>query len=168
MSDGANLGVSASRALGTILGGEPQPDEDERATPQQVRDRIMAAAGRGGSPLDYGDCADMAAGMVLMFYAANPQAREWPVESAHHWERDGVRVEPGDSGWDGLEYVKDGPDLYQQVNAFTEGKLSALGITGFQWGWAVNAARFAEDLPPEPNPAIIEVGVRADAEAPGA
>jgi hypothetical protein len=43
------------------------------------------------------------------------------------------------------------------VDAFTDGKLGALGITGFQWGWAVNAARFAESLPPEPNPAIITV-----------
>jgi hypothetical protein len=156
-SDGAHLGVSAKRALDTILGGRPEPAEAEQEDAASVRARILAATQRGGAPASYEDCADMVAGMVLMFYDAHPEALGWPVEAAHHWERDGKTVDPAESGWDNLTVVNDGPDLYGDVNAFTEGKLSDLGITGFQWGWAVNAARFTKSLPPEPNPALIEV-----------
>src|SRR5512134_4119163 len=42
MSDGANMGISAIRALGTILGSEDQPTEEEINTPQEVRARIEA------------------------------------------------------------------------------------------------------------------------------
>jgi hypothetical protein len=154
MSDGANLGVSAERALSTILGGKPAPEADECDDAAAVRTRIIAAAARGGEPTGYGDCADMVAGMVLAFYQARPEAFDWPGSPAHHWELNG---EPVSAVTEGAQYVKDGPDLSREVDAFTDGKLGALGITGFQWGWAVNAARFAESLPPEPNPAIITV-----------
>jgi hypothetical protein len=33
--------------------------------------------------------------------------------------------------------------------------LGALGLTGFQWGWAVNAARYALSELPVANPAIL-------------
>lgn len=36
--------------------------------------------------------------------------------------------------------------------------LGALGLTGFQWGWALNAARRCVELPPLPNPAIMDLG----------
>ena len=31
------------------------------------------------------------------------------------------------------------------------------GISGFQWGWAVNASRYCVELPPASNPAILTV-----------
>jgi hypothetical protein len=37
--------------------------------------------------------------------------------------------------------------------------LSNLGLTGFQWGWAVNAARRCLELEPIPNPAILTIEV---------
>lgn len=152
--DGAHLGVGAERALETILGGKEQPSDDERVTPEQMAERILAAAGRGGEPASYGDCADMAAGMVLALYRDSPGTREWPAERGHHYELEGVDL---DHWQEGARIVWDGPDLYKAVSAFTDGKLDALGITGFQWGWAVNAARFALGAPAEPNPAIITI-----------
>ena len=35
--------------------------------------------------------------------------------------------------------------------------LATLGLTGFMWGWAVNAARYALNELPVPNPAILEI-----------
>lgn len=154
-ADGAHLGVGAERALETILGGKESPGEDERESPQHVAARVLAAAERGGDPHGYGDCADMVAGMVLMFWQAHPEAAEWPLDPPYHYEKDGVRY---DHWIEGGKLVDDGPDLSKAVDAFTEGKLSALGITGFQWGWAVNAARYALGKPPEQNPAIITIG----------
>lgn len=158
MSDGAHLGVSASRALDTILGGAEQPAESEQASPYEVRDRILAAAKRGGDPTDYGDCADMVAGFVLQFYNAHIDAVHWPAEQKGEWvDANGTPVDPRERLPEGAEFKRSGPDLYTEVKAFTDGKLEALGITGFQWGWAVNAARYAIDLAPEPNPAIVTV-----------
>src|SRR5215204_6492093 len=48
MSDGSDMGIKADRALQTILGGKEQPTEEEKATPEQVRERVMAAP----SPLE--------------------------------------------------------------------------------------------------------------------
>lgn len=158
--DGAHLGIDAKSALGLVM-GKDEEEAPERVDPAGMRKRILAAATRGGGPLGYDDCGEMAAGMVLMFYEAHPEATTWPVERAHHWERDGQQVDPGKDGWEGLQYVGDGPDLYAEVNSFTDGKLDGFGLTGFLWGWAVNAARYALDLPPEPNPAIITVGSSA-------
>jgi hypothetical protein len=42
--------------------------------------------------------------------------------------------------------------------------LSDLGLTGFMWGWAVNAARYSLELPLEPNPAIVVLPVGPDEE----
>lgn len=157
--DGADLGVTADRALRTVLGGGGQPAEDEMSAPDVVRGRIMDSLGRA-EPRDYGDAADMAAGMVLTYLDRNPEASSWPAERGGEW----VDIETGDlwvddPQWDRMEYrAAPGPSLYDQVNAMTEGRLSELRITGFQWGWAVNAAKYALGEPSVPNPAILTVG----------
>ncbi|MCL2393271.1 MAG: hypothetical protein FWC87_01180 [Acidimicrobiaceae bacterium] len=48
----------------------------------------------------------------------------------------------------------EGHDLYDSLVA--EG-IRFEGISGFMWGWAENAARRCLDLPPKPNPAIVEI-----------
>lgn len=157
--DGADLGITAERALRTVLGGEGQPAEDERDTPEVVRARVMASLSRA-EPRDYGDAADMAAGMVLTYFDRTPEARDWPAGRGGKWV-DVETGEPwtGDPQWDRMEYrPAPGPDLYEQVKAMSEGRLSDLGLSGFQWGWAVNAAKYAVGAPPVPNPAIMTVG----------
>lgn len=100
MSDGGNLGVSATTALNAILGGE-QPAEDDLKTRDEVRDRIKAQfadpdsvypAGEWVNTSDGGDSysrgADYLAGAVLAYFEAHPEAQEWPVDQEHERERD--------------------------------------------------------------------------------
>lgn len=42
-SDGAEFGVTAERALGTILGGEPTPTDDECMDPIAFEEYIRSA-----------------------------------------------------------------------------------------------------------------------------
>jgi hypothetical protein len=159
MSDGANLGVSASVALGKILGGKNIP-EDEIKTKEQVRDRITAQfadpasiyPGRewlkeseGGD--SYGRAADYLAGAVLAYFTERPEARGWPTDRTYETV-------------DG-KYVPVGPDLYGEVKAFAgeAGRRVFEDCTGFMWGWGVNTARWVCDLPPNPNPAIMTIGL---------
>jgi hypothetical protein len=47
-------------------------------------------------------------------------------------------------------------DPYQDMKAAGI-PLADLGLTGFQWGWAVNAARRCLELEPVDNPAILTI-----------
>jgi hypothetical protein len=51
--------------------------------------------------------------------------------------------------------VHDG-DPYEPMKA-SGIDLARFGFTGFQWGWAVNAARACLELAAVPNPAIVHV-----------
>lgn len=158
MTDGAHLGVGAERALGTILGGEPQPAEADQETVIQMRDRLLAAP-RCDDPAamaSYDACATSVAGEILRWALANPERyANTPAENE-------LDYGPGGEA----EFWKnfDGGDpppikrlgLYETLKA--EGiPLDTLGITGFQWGWAYNAARRCLELPPVPNPAIVSI-----------
>ena len=46
-------------------------------------------------------------------------------------------------------------EVYQRLRS----QLDPLDLTGFMWGWAVNAARAILELPPVPNPAILVIEV---------
>lgn len=70
------------------------------------------------------------------------KAEPWEVQDA-----DGPRP----------KYVKVRDGLYDVMKA--EGiDLAELELTGFMWGWAVNAARKVLGDGPVPNPAIVEIG----------
>ncbi len=140
MTDGAHLGVGAERALKTILAGDPPPTRDEQMDVDAFRAWIEAAP---DSPASYDDAARYAAKRILAFYQANPEAVNVPTNGQYE-ERDG-------------EWVKTGPDLYDLISE-ADPSFRDLGLTGFQYGWAVNAARRCWELPPVPNPAIVTVG----------
>lgn len=170
-SDGAALGIDAERALRTILGGEPAPSEDEVQDRETVRARIDAAFVRfreGAAPGGYGDCCDMLAGAVLNFFEARPEALEWPSENTYQWRAPGgewvdhVRDLPQDSDFDfgSVESRAVGPDLYGSIKGVYP-NVEDLGITGFQWGWATNCARWLLDAQPQPNPAIVVLSTGA-------
>ena len=80
MSDGAHQGVGAERALGTILGGEDQPHEEEKKTPAQVLDSIRE---QSFEDLDYGGTANACARLILEAYETYPQLRDHPVKSVY-------------------------------------------------------------------------------------
>jgi hypothetical protein len=155
MSDGATVGVNAERALKTILGGEPEPGPEEMESVESMRARLLAMD-TAREPTGYGDCAEMAAAMVLRWLLEDPERAVGPVESEYDWtDFDGDMSKPPKViaiGWYG-RMKADGVDLER------------LGLSGFMWGWAANAARRCVELPPVANPAILTVSTEDGAGA---
>lgn len=155
--DGADLGITAEDALSVVVGGEKQEDKKTR-TPAELRAVIEAAT---DADLDsYGGCGNRAAGLVLEFMGRHPEAATMPADSEHDWPK---RAD-GSTDWDATptlktmgvwEYMKqEEPDWFKaHDNTWDE-------LTGFLWGWAVNAARYCLALPPVPNPAIFTISVQ--------
>lgn len=155
MSDGAHLGVTADRALETILGGKPSPNEDEQRTPEQMLDMIREAE---TEPKDYGACALAYARILLEAYETYPQLRDHPTETVYLTGGDGQLVFSPDGGLVALV-----PDIYEVLKRLHPDEDSwqrkiMSDLTGFMVGWAVNAVRYALGDPPRPNPAILTIG----------
>lgn len=154
-SDGAHQGVSARRAIGTILGGEPPPEERDRRSPDEMSAWLFSATGPPFAEGDdgYDQCARYAGRLFLEVFLTDPSIANAPVEDDYDWEAD------PDHGTKGMkpEFIKRLGVGERLRNRFPEirQELSDLGLSGFQWGWAVNAARYCVELPPEPNPAIL-------------
>lgn len=149
MTDGAHLGVGARRALGTIVGGEEQPSPEEQETVAQMRERILAMTRVQAT--DYDSTATYAAKLVLTFLLDDPARALIPAENVYETGPDG-RLVFNDKG--GLNLVT--PGLYEVMKDHGI-PIDDLGLSGFMWGWAVNAARRCVELPPVPNPAIVDV-----------
>lgn len=158
--DGAHLGVNAERALRTIVGDAPEPTEDEHRNPDEMRAWLLAAPSVDEFEAyceakrerdeeytgdDYGEAARVTARGILEAFLADPRLAAMPTESEYDW----------------TDYTGDGmPKLLVAglSEALRERDVRYVsGITGFQWGWAVNAARYCVELPPAPNPAIVEL-----------
>lgn len=151
MSDGAHQGVTPERALKTILGGEPAPTPDEGNEWFVLRDKVRDAA---PNPDTYDGCALRAARLILEYFDEDEEREALPTENVYAKDTDGQLVweDEGRS----LKLVQ--PGLYEVMKEAGITELEYLGLTGFQWGWAVNAARHIKGLPPVPNPAIITIG----------
>ena len=158
MSDGANIGVSSERALKTILGGAPPASEDERRTPGQLREFVEQQRGTSG----YDATACEACWRVLLTFEARPETKTWPAEIPYEVTCDCDPSNPA-PGHFKEHYRPVGPNLYAAVREHTDGigdmGIADLGLTGFQWGWAVNAAKYIVGAPPVPNPAILTIDV---------
>lgn len=132
MSDGAHMGIGPNRALETILGGAPPPEvTDPSEQLLKMRADILAAP-RASDPKamsDYETCAMSVAREIL----------EW--------------------AWANFERFSDDERVVYDAMKADGVPLQELGLTGFQWGWAFNAARAVMSLPPVPNPAIVTVAV---------
>lgn len=158
MSDGAHQGVGAKRALETILGDAPSPSEDEGRTPHEMRLWLLAAP---DPPWDYNangyeDCARYIGKQVLEAYLADVALVALPMDNEYEWETDDAGRLVGykrDADGKAIVKVRGLHDVLVERGADITGH----GITGFQWGWAVNAARYAVDADQQPNPAIIEL-----------
>ena len=154
-NDGAHQGVMAERALGTILGGEDPPADDEGMSRQQMRDAI-AAVDVDAEPQSYDQACMLTARLILDFINGDlATRRKIPTETVYDTEGDAYKhwMSTGESPEDPSVVVKE-RGLYDVMK--DEGiDLGALGLTGFMWGWAVNAARYALNELPVPNPAIL-------------
>lgn len=158
--DGADMGVGAEAGMRAALGSDEPVVE---RTPEEFRAYIEAHQGGG-----YEGCANRAALAILQLFETVPGSSTWPGETeTEFYLRSTGEVIPTAEGWrrynePDVDHRKVGPDLYASVK---EGRSDLYDdvwsqLTGFQWGWAVNAAKYMVGEPPIPNPAIVEVGTR--------
>ena len=156
MSDGSNMGITAGRALGTILGGDDQPKDDEKATPEQVRDRVMAAPDPcDGLPIwerdgvdGYSISTDAVAKAFLLTEEADPgilERRECYPDDCEHEILRGVEKDGASVVWEAV--TARWPEFDQWIG----------GASGFQVGFAYNTARYIAGQPIKSNPAILTV-----------
>ena len=139
-SDGAHLGINAEDSMKAVLGGE-QPKK--RMSPIEMREYLMSQEGPGG----YDGTAAYCAKLVLEAMLADPSLASIPADTK--WDFNAPKV-------DG-KYVVITKGLYETLKERGT-PLDQLDLTGFMWGWAVNAARYCVELEPVPNPAIITIG----------
>lgn len=150
MSDGAHLGISAEEAMKAAIGGvEPTTVE----TVGEMRDRILSTT--IDEATSYDGTATYMAKIIIEAFMADPALAQVPTENVYEEDANGRLVFNAAGG---LTLVTDG--LWTVLKArMSPADLAAVeGMTGFMWGWAVNAARRCVELPPVPNPAIITIG----------
>jgi DNA-binding CsgD family transcriptional regulator len=163
MSDGADLGVSAHRALETVLGGKPEPTENERVDMAELERRIRSRPLPDEVPargLGYSEMSECIAHGFLVLADEDPELLT-RIEHYTGHELDGS----GDAVWwrENMTGVAKEPDA-AMWNAFQERWPEAdCGASGFMVGWAFNAVRAIKGLSPVQNPAIVTVGGKGDA-----
>jgi hypothetical protein len=132
--------------MGAILAG----DETQTLTDAEFEETIRSAS----KPVEwdeetgYDDSANYTARLILEMYESYPQTQTLSEERVY------------------LEYPKKWEDPIS-LNVTIHDVYKALysdidmGISGFQWGWAINAARTILGLGPVPNPAILDIEIPA-------
>jgi len=123
--DGANIGVTPTRCLETILGDGTQPSADEERTPEQLEAYINEV----GEP---------------HFHKAT-----------EHGYNDTCRYLAKHM----LAAMRATEETLDMVGAYRKAKnrgMKNVDPSGFQVGWAFNAARTILGLPEAENPAIVE------------
>lgn len=144
MTDGAHQGILPEKAIKAIF-GEDEPTEDERMSVHEMRNWLLSAPPMNAlsmEHIDYNDYTRSMAGEIFRWALANPQRyAHIPMESEYSYDDAGkaTLIRPG---------------LYSVLK---EEGIDMSECTGFQWGWAYNAARRCLELPSEPNPAIITI-----------
>lgn len=143
--DGADMGITAGRALKTVLGGELSPSPDEGMTPQKMVAYLESAP---LAPEDYDDAGRACGRIVLEYLRAHSEDAMLPADGKYTWD-----PETGDT----IQLVA---GMYEQMGKKAPNLFESLDgeLTGFLFGWGVNAAKYALDLPPVPNPAIVTIG----------
>lgn len=138
--DGAQLGISAQDGMHAALGGTEDPP---RKTIGEMVAVIMATDG----PSDYSGTSNYAAKLIILWLLEDPQRAQGPTEDVYATKENGEKDynTVAQAGWYALMKADGVP-------------LGDLGLSGFMWGWAVNAARAAMELPEVPNPAIVTIG----------
>lgn len=146
-ADGAHAGLTAEDAASVILRGD-QEVEKQHMDPEQMRQWIMACTKDDAT--DYDGTARYAAKLILVFLLEDPIRARIPIEPVY--AKNGPN---GTIDWSNI--IVEIPDLYEVMQE-SGIPIDDLGLTGFMWGWATNAARHCLELGPVPNPAIVELG----------
>lgn len=162
MSDGAHMGIKASRALNTILGGEDQPTDEEKTTPEEVRARIEAVPlFEGIPPWDdigpddaYSMATDAIAHAFLILLEEDPTLLEpqfYPdtYPDGEPTNLAGVKRDQASVLWDAMK------ERWPHADDWIG------GASGFMVGFALNTALYAGKIPAyAPNPAIMEIDIK--------
>lgn len=168
--DGADLGITAEDGMKAAMGADQE--EMPRRTPAELRAEIEA-----DQEYTYSGVANTVALALIQLFEQRPELATWPaeIEGAWFWtedapELDGVAGEQFPKSWGKdhpdqemplnlLEFKPvDDRDLYGVLKEARPDLAATFSdITGFQWGWAVNAAKYIVGQPPVPNPAIVTI-----------
>lgn len=149
MGDGAHLNIGAERAMKTIVDGKEQPpamtDEEFEA---MVRNAPISGE------LSYESASSAAARIVLEAYEEYPQLRELSDECVYLRDSNG-NIEWGNEGGKMIHLNVTLYDVIKKLHKEGTAERDVLvDLTGFMWGWAMNAARKILGLGPVPNPAM--------------
>lgn len=104
---------------------------------EDIEKAVPPAAFEGSMDDGYNNCANHACKVILA------AARRSPVEFRK--ALDAFREDPYSHGIDELLTSEERDLLFE----------GEWGLTGFQWGWAVNTAAYLLEQAPVPNPAIM-------------
>lgn len=155
--DGADLGITAEDGMKAAMGADEEP---ATRTPVELQAEMEADQSN-----TYSGQANIVALALVRLFEKRPDLATWPAEAegAFFVKATGERATPEflrASEWDDMEFRKvDDRDLYAELKAARPDLSSTFeGLTGFMWGWAVNAAKYVVGEPPVPNPAIITIG----------
>lgn len=153
-SDGAHAGIRPRDAMVRAIGGDEAPPEDLK-TPGAMEAYLLAEDVEYTEENGYNESARRTARFILTMLRAHPELQAMPVETKYDFtwdekveEHTASVVQPG---WDELFKAAD-PEGYDRATD---------GISGFQWGWACNAARYVLGLGPAKNPALVTVNMEA-------
>lgn len=146
--DGAHEGLSARAGMELAIGGGEEPKA--QWTPAEMEAHLLAPDDLETVD-DYSEAARRCARFILLTMRAHPEIQQAPTETVYDWtDFHGEGIPPiVQAGWDDLLRAAD-PEGYATATH---------GLSGFMWGWAVNAARYVLGLRRTKNPAIVEVKV---------
>lgn len=144
MTDGAHLNVKADDAMGKIVGGvEVEEFLTDADFEKMIREAIAIEI------FSYDGASNRTARLVLEAYEKYPMLQSQPDSQSYLVDRDGEINYEIKTGVTLYNIIK---EIYPEEEVFSE-------LTGFMWGWAVNAARNILDLEPLPNPALFTIEV---------
>lgn len=151
MNDGAHMNIGAESALGAVLGSEETP---ERMTDEEFERVIRTAPIAPG--LGYEGGANACARIILDAYEAYPELQDMTDSRTY------LHLADGDIDWSNpISTNRTLTDVIKRL--YPEGTPEhdhvIVDLTGFMWGWAVNAARKVLGLGPVPNPALVTIEI---------
>lgn len=150
MSDLAHQNVDARTAMGLVIGGGEVPVAPSDAEfEERIRNTPIIQ-----ETFSYDTAADATARVVLEAYERYPQLQLLPEDHEY------LRGPDGEVDWGNpitinvtlydviRKLYPNGSEVYEKL---------LIDLSGFMWGWAVNAARKILGLGPLPNPAIMTI-----------
>jgi hypothetical protein len=154
MTDGAHLHLTADAAMKAVVAGVPPPELlTDEAFEQMIRQAPYPETWEEDG-VGYAAYANYTARLILEMYEQYPMLRDVPSEWVF------IRNTHGDPNYDLGSAVTTIDDIFKRLHPDgTPGRKVYSELSGFQWGWAMNAARSILRLGPVPNPAILTVHI---------